>query len=189
MACIHCTYKSPVYKLYSEVPKVGRGAKAAACNVGLQVGLQDTPIGNVRARFLIAATNTPPPSLSAMQRMSNSVGRATCTMNKLDMDERIQNAKKINRLRGLTEDEPINVSLDVLYNSSCIASSYKMGQNASQAIGIAIENQTDQKRIVSFHLDNKLCWVGSWLRNRGFTVQCPGHPDCTATLPSHGKRA
>ena len=182
LACVNCTYQSPLYKLYSEVSKTGPGAKAAACNVGLQVGLQDSPIGNTRARMLIAATNTPPPSLSAMQRLSNNVGQATCTLNDSDMRDRKQNTKKINRLRGLKEDDPINVSVDVRYNSSNITSSQKMGQNASQAIGIALENQTAQKRIVSFHVDNKLCWRGSYLRNRGATVSCPGHPGCTATV-------
>ena len=39
-----------------------------------------------------------------------------------------------------------------------------------------------QKQILAFHLENKLCWTGTWLRNRGFAVQCPGHTACTATM-------
>ena len=32
-------------------------------------------------------------------------------------------------------------------------------------------------------MESKLCWTGSWLRNRGFEVDCPGgHERCTATL-------
>lgn len=48
-------------------------------------------------------------------------------------------------------------------------------------MGVAIENQTDQQQIVGVHLQNKLCWVGAHLRNRGFQVNCPGsHVGCTA---------
>ncbi len=58
-----------------------------------------------------------------------------------------------------------------------------MGQNASQAIGVAVEKHTDEQQIVGLFVENKLCWVGSWLRNRGFHVTCPGHANCTATMP------
>ena len=49
-----------------------------------------------------------------------------------------------------------------------IASRRKAGQNASQAVGIAIEQQTAKKKIVAAYIESKLCWTGSWLRNRGF---------------------
>jgi hypothetical protein len=182
LKCINCVYTSDMFKLYNEVFGTGRGAKRAKCNVGLQIGLQDSPIGNTRARMLVASTNTPPPARSAMQRLSNSVGMATKMLNLNDIRERMQNCKRINKLRGLPADSPINVSMDVRYNSTTIASRHKMGQNASQAIGIVTETQTDRKQIVGVHLVNKLCYVGSWLRNRGFNVQCPGHADCTATM-------
>ncbi|CAC5392504.1 unnamed protein product [Mytilus coruscus] len=55
-----------------------------------------------------------------------------------------------------------------------------MGQNASQAIGIACENETDNHDIIGFHLVNKLCWVGAWLRGKGYDVECPNHEYCTA---------
>lgn len=183
LRCTNCAYSSGLYKLYSEVKSDGPGAKAAACNVGLQVGLQDSPIGNTRARMLIASTNTPPPALNSMQRLSNAVGTAINSLNTDDMMARKREIHETNELRGLPANAAINVSLDVRYNStSIIASGYKMGQNASQSIGVAIENQTDQKKIIGFHMENKLCWVGSWFRNNGFEVQCPGHPDCTANV-------
>ncbi|CAC5388477.1 unnamed protein product [Mytilus coruscus] len=55
-----------------------------------------------------------------------------------------------------------------------------MGQNASQAIGIACENETNNHDIIGFHLINKLCWVVAWLCSRGYDVECPNHEYCTA---------
>ncbi len=182
LKCTHCTYKSALFKLYDEAPQQGRGTRSAACNIGLQVGLQDTSIGNTRARMLIASTNTPPPSLSAMQRLSSRVSTDIVKLNTRDMRAKREQMKETNTLRGLSATSPINISIDVRYNSTTITSRHKMGQNASQAIGVAVEHQTDQKQIVACHLVNKLCTVGSWLRNRGFNVQCPEHPDCTANL-------
>ena len=184
LRCVNCAYTSPVFKLYTEVQNPGPGAKRAACNVGLQVGLQDSPIGNTKARMLIAATNTPPPARSSMQTLSNSVGEAITDLNNKDMSERRAQCQRVNELRGLPRGDPINISLDVRYNSNTIVSRHKMGQNASQAIGVAIEHQTADKKIIGLHIENKLCWVGSWLRNNGFDIQCPGHPDCTATVNS-----
>jgi hypothetical protein len=182
LRCTNCMYSSQLYKLYTEITRDGPGAKTAATNVGLQVGLQDRPIGNTKARMLIASTNTPPPALSSMQRLSNAVGTATNILNTDDMMTRKREIHETNKLRGLSADAAVNVSMDVRYNSTTIASSSKMGQNASQAIGVAIENQTDQKQIIGFHMENKLCWVGSWFRNNGFEVQCPGHAECTANV-------
>lgn len=182
LKCTNCDYISQMFKLYNEVPHEGRGPKTASCNSGLQVGLQDSAIGNTKARLIIASTNTPPPALSGMQKLSSSVGRVTNAVNAQDMMSRKQEVTRTNQLRGLPANSPINVSMDVRYNSSTIISSHKMGQNASQAIGISLEHQTDKKQIVSFHMQNKLCWVGAYLRNHGFHVDCPGHADCTATM-------
>ena len=49
---------------------------------------------------------------------------------------------------------------------------------------VAIENMTKERYIIGFAVENKLCWTGAWLRNRGFDVLCPGgHVDCTANIP------
>ena len=185
LKCNNCSYMTGFFKLYNEVQHKGPGAKRAACNVGLQVGLQDSPIGNTKARMLLASTNTPPPSRSGMQRLSNSVGKTITHLNRDDMRARRVQAREINSKRGLPAEDPINIGFDVRYNSNKIVSSHKMGQNASQAIGVVIEKQTDSQQIIGVYLENKLCWAGSWLRNNGFEVQCPGHPDCTATINEH----
>lgn len=182
LKCRDCTYKSSLFKLYDEAPQKGRGTRSASCNIGFQVGLQDTAISNTRARMLIASTNTPPPALSAMRRLSGRVSSATSMLNIQDMKARREAMKGTNVLRGLPAISPVNISMDVRYNSTTITSRNKMGQNASQAIGVAVEHQTAQNQIVACHLINKLCPVGTWLRNRGFNVQCPGHADCTANI-------
>lgn len=184
LKCNNCQYQSGLYKLYNEVDVKGPGPKAACCNVGLQVGLQDSPLGNTRARMLIATTNTPPPCRSSMQKAANKVGAITSTVAEDDLVARRNEIKEINRLRGLPESCPINISMDVRYNSTTITSRHKMGQNASQAVGVVVESQTDQKQIIGMYMENQLCWVGSWLRNRGFYVECPGHANCTANKAS-----
>ena len=89
----------------------------------------------------------------------------------------------MNQLRGLHQTAPINVSLDSRYNSQTIAGTYKQGTNASQAVGLAIECQTDSRDIIGLYTENKLCWVGASLRNKGYDVECPdGHTNCTSAI-------
>ena len=88
----------------------------------------------------------------------------------------------MNILRGLPENSPINISMDVRYSATAHNNSYGVRQAASQAIGAAIEWQTDQHQIVGFHIENKLCNVGAMLRSQGQNVTCPGHERCSATL-------
>lgn len=183
--CTSCKWESQIFKLYEEVMSNSRGPKTAAPNLAQQVGLQDSPIGNTKIRSILASTNTPPPSRSGMQKLSNKVSTAISNLNERDMQERRAEAKEINKLRGFPEDSSINVAMDVRYNSSTFGSRHKMGQNASQAIGTCIEGQTDIAQIIGVHLENKLCWMGARLRNRGFDVKCPGgHEHCTATVPA-----
>ena len=92
-----------------------------------------------------------------------------------NLKQKREQTKEINILRGLPENAPINISMDVRYNSTTVKNSYGVGQAASQAIGAAIEWQTDEHQIVGFHLENKLCKVGSMLRSQGQNVTCPGH--------------
>lgn len=181
VACRTCGYKGSLHQLYDTVPKAGRGAKAAAVNHGLQVGLLDSPIGNTKAQVVVAALNTPPPSLKGMMKTSYAVCSRTVTQAEDDLHRIRRQMVETNKARGLPAKEPVNISIDTRYNSDRISCRNKAGQSASQAVGIAIENQTDQHRIVGVHLQNKLCWVGAYLRSRGFTAECPGgHIACTA---------
>lgn len=185
LKCKGCSYESKMFKLYEEVASQTRGPKPAKPNVGLHVGLQECSIGNTKARVLLASTNTPPPNPSTLQRSSNKVARITSSAAEQDLQSRCANMKNINRLRGLPADSAVPVTFDVRYNSNTIASRSKMGQSATQAIGVAIEGQTDQKQIFGLHLENKLCHQGALLRGRGINVTCPGgHRGCTANKSS-----
>ncbi len=183
LQCVKCQFTAPEHKLYDEVKTDKPGPNAATTNVGLAVGLQDTPVGNTRARLLMANMDIPPPCRSSMQRTSYRVSRAVTELNNRDMAEKVELLKDINSRRGNKRDE-INIAMDGRYNSVTITSRKKPGQNASQAIGLACETMTDRKFIISACFQNKLCWTGAWLRNKGLKVTCPGgHPDCTADLP------
>ena len=185
LKCKNCHFQTKDFKLYDEIHNSCRGPNPAAINVGLGIGLQDTPVGNRRARLLFAAMNTPPPARSAMQKTSNKVSRAVLSINENDMKEKLKKVMETNKKRG-NDAGIINIAMDGRYNSSTITSRKKPGQNASQAIGIAVETMTDQQLIVGASFQNQLCWVGSWLRGQGFDVKCPGgHADCTANVSSY----
>ena len=64
--CTKCPFKSRPFKLYQEVNTGKRGQKAAAPNIGLQVGLSQTPIGYTGVRKLLLSSNTPAPSMSGL---------------------------------------------------------------------------------------------------------------------------
>jgi len=184
LQCTKCQFTSPTYKLYSEVstPRK-RGAKPAAVNLSLQSGLMDTPIGNRGARLLMTNMDIPPPAKSSMQRLSNFVSDKTTLINTEDMKDRVQEIKDLNKRSGNTYPNVISVAVDARYNTTSIGHSKKAGQGASQAIALACETVTDKKYIISAVMQNKLCWIGAWMRGKGLNVQCPGgHEGCTGNL-------
>ena len=52
--CTKCNVTAPESKLYKEVKTNKPGPNAATINEGLAMGIQDTPVGNTRARALLA---------------------------------------------------------------------------------------------------------------------------------------
>jgi len=180
LKCRICNYFSEPYKLFKEVKSPKPGKNPAAVNLALQVGLQDTPMGNTRARLLFTSMDVPAPARSGMHRTACTVGDKIKELNTDDMKKKVSLVKDIQTLQGKNKDE-FDVAMDGRYNSVTISSAKKPGQNASQAIGIACETMTEKKYIVSATFKNKLCWKGAWLKGRGFDISCPGgHPDCTA---------
>ena len=117
-----------------------------------------------------------------MQRIANKVAAATATMTLEDLARKRERVKRLNRLRGLPEDSPINIAMDTRYNSATIKGAYHAGQNASQAI--AVEKQSGHSDIVGISIQNKLCALVTSMWRRGLDVTCPGHANCTATLPA-----
>ena len=47
-----------------------------------------------------------------------------------------------------------------------------------------MKKQTSQNDIVGINIQNKLCSLDASLRRQGVNVTCPGHANCTATLPA-----
>ncbi len=181
--CVNCTFTSERHRLYEVIDTPGPGPKPAKINRSLQYALQDTPIGNERARVVIAGLQLRPGSRSGMTKSANKVGADTKAMNEADMDELIDRVKDINEARGLSKDAPIAAESDVRYDGSSMRSKYHPGLSASQGIGLTLENVTDKKYIIAAHLETKLCPTGSKMRAKGHDVVCPGgHTDCTSTI-------
>ena len=105
LKCTNCKYCSAPVKLYQEVITKSPGPRSAAPNLALQVALQDTSISNTKARLLLAATNTPPPCRSSMQKAANKVGDIITDVNEADMTHRREESKRINQLRGVDNTE------------------------------------------------------------------------------------
>jgi hypothetical protein len=119
-----------------------------------------------------------------MQRTANKVAAATATMTLEDLARKRERVKRVNRLHGLPQDSPINIAMDSRYNSASITGAYHAGQNASPAIAVAVEKQSGHSDIVGISIQNKLCALGTSMRRQGLDVTCPGHANCTATLPA-----
>ena len=149
-------------------------------NLGLAVGLQDSPIGNTKARYLLASTHIPPPTKHAMQHLSNKVSDIITKLNTGDMKNRREQLKKLNL--DIAGREYQSISMDARYNSAVYGSRHKCGQNASQAIMSVISQDGKEKEILDLFITNKLCWYGAWLRSRGYKCRCPGHIGCTANI-------
>jgi len=47
LKCTKCTYVSQHYKMYHEVERKGSGRRSAQINVGVQIGIANTSIGNI----------------------------------------------------------------------------------------------------------------------------------------------
>lgn len=183
LECKKCNFVSKRYKLYDEVQSNSRGPKQARLNLGFQIGLQECPMGNKKAGVLLASANIPPPSPSSLHKVSKKAAKLTTATAEKGLKKIRTNMKEINKLRGTRKPNVIKaVGADSRYNSTSTTGRRKLGQNASQAVGIAVEHQTDKKQIVAVYMENKLCYQGAWLRAKGYRVSCPGgHAGCTAT--------
>ena len=144
----------------------------------------DTSMGIARARLLFTALDIPPPAKSHMQKLTDKVSEAIVDLNRNDMSENLNIVEQHNIEAGHRNPKHIDVSMDGRYNAQGFKSSYKPGQISSQAYTVATENMTKQRYIIGLAIENKLCWTGAWLKNRGFDVFCPGgHADRTANIP------
>lgn len=139
--CSKCEYVSARHKLYVEVESNRPGAKTAAMNYGVQVGLTHTSISNSGLNSLLLSINVPSPSFSALQDTANKVGDRIIEENEHDLSEIRNFVKKGNTTRGLPESTPINITTDASYNNRpCSGKTpYQAGTQVTQVV---TENST-----------------------------------------------
>ena len=177
--CRTCGYESQMMKMYDEIPKTTR----ATISTNLAVALLDTPMGTSRAEDLLSQLDLPFPATSYLQKLSVEVSSKVTEINRKDMAEKRDLVRRHNINKNVSDPKQIDVSTDARYNWSRMKSSYKPGQSSSQAYAIASENHTDSKYITGLDVENKLCWTGAALKNKGFKISCPGgHAGCTADI-------
>ena len=183
LKCNSCQFVSATKKLYREVPKTGRGRKAAEPNRSLALGLCNTAVGATGAQRLLSSMNKTCPSTSAMQKQLNQVGDELKTLNEEDMARQRGLLKDTLELAGYPRDTPIPAECDRQYNISLHNSRRKTPfAPATESRDVLAENLTPQKKIIAFNYESKVCRLGQDARRRGHKVKCPGHTGCTATL-------
>ena len=83
---------------------------------------------------------------------------------------------------GYPRNTPIPAECDRQYNITVVDVTPR-GPQATQSRDVPAENLTDDKKIIMYNQENKLCKPGELARAKGLDVQRPGHQGCTATLP------
>ncbi|KAK3106993.1 hypothetical protein FSP39_004584 [Pinctada imbricata] len=158
MFCAKCSYKSKPYPLYKEVDgESTKGRKAANINRGIHVGLSQTPIGPTSLRRVLMSVHVPPPSKAELQKSANKVCSNICEVNKLDMQRRREDLKKINKLRNEPE-HVINIECDGAYNNKLYSGVGRtLMQPATQCNYVVAENVTGKRQIIAMTNVNKLC--------------------------------
>ncbi|CAG2228502.1 unnamed protein product [Mytilus edulis] len=170
MKCTKCKFISEKYKLFREINTGRAGRKSATINYGFQTGVINCNIGNDSTRLLLTSSCIPPMSKGTMQRITNNVCDKVVKLAENETEQVVENFRRKKTTLGLNKNSPVKLQMDGTYQSVHIKSRHKMGQNASQAIGIARENETDNHDIIGFHLVNELCWVCAWLCGKGYDV-------------------
>ena len=94
--CATCGYESGRYTLYGGVETKSPGRKAAVVNLGLQVGLSQTPLGYDGMSKNLLSTNNPP----SLQKTSNTIMDIIESVNEADMSHRCRQLVDVNTLRG-----------------------------------------------------------------------------------------
>ena len=183
LQCKKCGYEGKPTKLYEEanVPGKSTGRRAAAPNIGLQVGLSHTPLSNSGFRVLCASIGIPPPSLRGLQYSANKVGEKLVKINVKDMGDIREELKEIESLKG---GGGIAAETDSIYNIPLqYGGTRTPGQPATQVVTTISENSTKRKKIIGAYLGNKHCAKAQTLQAQGRNVNCPNHPGhCSKNL-------
>ena len=112
MYCKKCGFHTDKTKLYTEIPRTGRGRRTATPNMALQVGLHNTGIAAAGAMRLLSAMDTTVPSRNALQKLSNKCGEIITFENKQDMSDKREIVKDIHELQGYNRESAVAVEAD-----------------------------------------------------------------------------
>lgn len=187
LMCTECTYISSPKRLYEEVVTGKKGRRAAAPNIGIQVGLARQGISNSGLADILSATDTVPPSLPGMQKSANKVNSLIIKEGRKDLKHQINHLRDINKLKGLPENSPINIEGDCTYNNRlCSGVGKTPMQPATQATYITAENVTKAKKIIAVKTNNKLCVCKRNGKNEQHQNGCSANLEPSAVIGNEG---
>lgn len=186
LRCASCQ-SSPAtkYRMFEVAVEQRRGPKRAAVNKQLGYAVQDSSLGMYAASQLFASMDIQPPAKSCCQKVAKTVNDEMKLYNERDMEILRKEKVEDNLMRGLSGQAvgEVAISIDSRYNSVSFGSRGKMGQSCTQSVTTAIDSNS--KKIIATVMDNKVCLVGSRMRNKGETVVCGPNATnhrCTATI-------
>lgn len=180
--CTKCGYKSALTKLYKSVRTGSRGRPPAEPNLGLQIGLSQTPAGNSDARVLLSSAKIRPPSNKSLQQSANRISDTFVKVNENNMEHIRTEVKRHNEMRG--NGDSIACETDCTYNIGLDRGGSRTPmQPATQVICTISENVTSAKKVVGLYLGNKHCAIAQSMKAKGLPVTCPNHAGkCTRNI-------
>uniref|UniRef100_K1Q8E3 Mutator-like transposase domain-containing protein n=1 Tax=Magallana gigas TaxID=29159 RepID=K1Q8E3_MAGGI len=132
---------------------------------------------------MLLVANIKPASATNIHQTCNKVCKIITDVNKNSMKKIRQVIQELNEKCGLA-NTPIRAERDARYNNATFSAIGKTPfQAATQVTYTLSENVTKKKNVMAVFCGNKLCKKGTHLRAKGKEVTCPGHEDCTATIP------
>ena len=134
LQCVNCSFVTPLFKLYEQIRKPGRGRSAALQNLELNAAVTSTSIGFKKLWFLLAALDLSPPSESGMHQMSQTVCDKIAQLSSDNLNQKLLQAS------GLQKN--IHISVDTRYNTSGIRNCRRTGlPTATQSTTLAMESK------------------------------------------------
>ena len=178
LSCSKCQYKSKIYKLYEELPYTTSGRWPARLNRGLHIRLSKSSIGQASLTKILCIIDTPPPSLSGIQKAGNLVMNTITDENKKDMQMCCQGLRHLNTLRRKNPAAVI-IQAGGCYNNALYSGVGKTPfQPSTQTIYLFAENETDRNQIINLKTISKLCPK----RRNGLNIECHQVGKCFANI-------
>uniref|UniRef100_K1Q240 Mutator-like transposase domain-containing protein n=1 Tax=Magallana gigas TaxID=29159 RepID=K1Q240_MAGGI len=184
LKCCACPFTSKRHNLFTEVKTSAPGRTPASLNYSLQVGLNQTPLGNDGMRKILLSTNTPAPSRKSLQKTSNKVLAKIKTLNTADMSRRCRQLADVNPIRGQVSPQSIDVQCDGMYNNPLYSGVGETPfQPATHTVYSVAENVTAKHQIIKLITKNKICSKHGHLRDAASANHSCSPGECGANLP------